>query len=136
MDEFNIKNNKDRFVADRNEYIFDVTNGYDSLTDEIKSKKKQMISDGMKRYMSIGSVVKISRINQLLMIIGFNYKYNQKVYDYIGCYYPFGLDGEHRTLSFNHDQIIEVYHIGYINASERSFKEELDVMYSKNEITK
>jgi len=75
--------------------------------------------------MPVGSIVKIKGSFKKYIIIGFKYEANNKIYDYLFCEYPFGIDSNHKTHMFNHEEIEKIFHIGFINHQEKSFKADL-----------
>lgn len=122
----NIDNNN-RMFASEEEYKFNINGKNINISDEIKNRKEKEISDGIKKYMPIGSVITVENNNTMIMIVGFKYyDNNNKEYDYIGCVYPFGIGNKYSTVLFNHEQISRIYYLGYINNQERNFKEELN----------
>ena len=127
MYEFSAENNSKRFLADSQEFDFYHSSEHTNLYEEIENNKKNIISENLKKYMPIGSVVRVDNSDQLCMIIGFQYiDNNNNEYDYLASYYPYGIDKQHSLVFFNHSQILSTYHIGYINALERNFKESLN----------
>ena len=95
-----------------------------------KIGKKQGGTDDMNRekYLPIGSLVLLKEAKKRVMIIGFMASANEtgdKVFDYMGCMYPEGVLSSDQTLVFNHDQISEIYYMGYSDNEEKEFKEKL-----------
>lgn len=67
----------------------------------------------------IGSVVQLNDLKTKVMICG-RQQINEedgKTYDYSGCEFPKGFDGENVFL-FNAEQIVLMYHIGYQDLDE------------------
>ena len=128
---FNAENNNKRFIADPHEYKFNSSDGHQSLHDEIENNKNILLKEGTKKYMPIGSIVKVKDFDFLCMIIGYNYKSDETNYDYLGCCYPCGLDYQHEINFFNHEQILATYHIGYINPAGKYFRDRLDTTSKK-----
>ncbi len=60
--------------------------------------------------MLIGSVVKIKDIPKNIMIYGSNVLNlsNKKHYDYLGCFYPEGYQGDNYNVFFNKSDILEI----------------------------
>ena len=80
------------------------------------------------KYLPIGSLVLLKEAKKRVMIIGFMASANEtgdKVFDYMGCMYPEGVLSSDQTLVFNHDQISEIYYMGYSDNEEKEFKEKL-----------
>ena len=125
MDNFNEETNQKRFVAGEQDYKFIIDGKTENVAERIEQRKNEEIANAMKKYMPIGSIVKIKESFKNYMIIGFNHEMKEELYDYISCEYPYGVDGEHGTFVFNHNQIDKVLHIGFVNNQEKSFKAEL-----------
>lgn len=125
MYEFTEENNNKRFMGSAEDYKFKINGQTENLEEVMNERERQEVSEGLQKYMPIGSVISLSDSDELLMIIGFNYNYNDKIYDYIGCCYPYGLCNSHQTKIFNHEQIKKIYNVGYINNQEKVFKAEL-----------
>lgn len=121
-----MNNNDNRMLVLKEEYTFNINGKNVNISEEINKRNKEETSNGMKKYMPIGSVVMTKNDSKMIMIIGFKYYSNNKEYDYIGCLYPFGIGDKYSTILFNHEQISRVYHLGYINNQERNFKDELN----------
>lgn len=79
------------------------------------------------KYLPIGTVVLLDGGQKRVMILGFCSREigKEKIYDYSGTLYPEGLINSNEILLFNHDQIVKVYHYGYICEDEVAFKERL-----------
>lgn len=135
MDIIREENNQNRFIADKHEYNFRINGVSENVAERIEQRKKEELSQAMQKYMPIGSVVKIKDSFQYYMIIGFNYKSNDGKFDYLACQYPYGVDIEHSTTSFNHEDIEKIFHIGFVNNQEKHFKAELiGVLNNNNEL--
>ena len=68
-------------------------------------------------YLPIGTVVKLNDVDQLLMIIGYGGKIDEKniKYDYIAYAYPNGFVSADKNFVFNTKEIEKVYFVGYKN---------------------
>lgn len=69
-----------------------------------------------KRYLPIGSVVKLKNNNKSIMITGYysvEYARDLEIYDYSGCAYPEGVMIKSSCCSFNQSDIKEVLFEGY-----------------------
>ncbi len=119
------EDNERRFVGDIGDYKFESKNNNQTFQQEIEERNNKEITEGMQKYMPIGSVVGLEDSEDLKMIIGFNFSTNNQTRDYVGCPYPFGIQDDKSYSLFDHEQIKRVYHIGYINNLERGFKENL-----------
>lgn len=70
----------------------------------------------MKKYLPIGTIIKLKNNNRLIMIIGYTTSMKLKKflkYDYFGCFYPIGVINLQKTIVFQHDDIEKVFFIGY-----------------------
>lgn len=86
------------------------------------------------KYLPIGSVVMLKEATKRLMITGFciTPKDNSNtVFDYCGCLYPEGVISSDQIALFNHNQIQQVYAIGFSDDEEKKFKEKLKEEISK-----
>ena len=69
-----------------------------------------------KRYLPIGSVIKLKNNNKSIMITGYysvEYARDLEIYDYSGCVYPEGVMIKSSCCSFNQSDIKEVLFEGY-----------------------
>lgn len=69
-----------------------------------------------KRYLPIGSVIKLKNNNKSIMITGYysvEYARDLEIYDYSGCAYPEGVMIKSSCCSFNQSDIKEVLFDGY-----------------------
>ncbi len=69
-----------------------------------------------KRYLPIGSIVKLKNNNKTLMITGYysvEYKHDLEIYDYSGCAYPEGVMIKSSYCSFNQSDIARILFEGY-----------------------
>lgn len=80
------------------------------------------------RTLPIGSVVLLKNATKRVMILGYS-RYQQgdqtKVYDYCGCSYPEGFVSPEKTAVFDHDQIEQIYALGYQNDEQIAFRQRL-----------
>ena len=80
------------------------------------------------KYLPIGTVVMLNGGKKRAMITGFcciDEKNQSKLYDYSGCLYPEGVIASDKNLLFNHDQIKEIYALGFSDDEDKKFKEKL-----------
>lgn len=80
------------------------------------------------KYLPIGSVVLLNGGNKKLMITGFCTVTNENpdvMYDYCGCIYPEGVIRSDQNCVFNHDQIKELFFLGFDSDEEIAFKNNL-----------
>ena len=75
----------------------------------------------------IGSVVLLKGGEKRLMICGrvVTGGVDQTIHDYVGCYYPEGVVDSSRLFFFEHDNIEEVYFIGFQDTEEIQFKKKV-----------
>jgi len=86
-----------------------------------------MIERGEK-FLPIGTVAMLRGGTKRVMITGFcsvNAEDPEKIWDYSGCMYPEGFLSSEQTCLFDHDQIIEIFHLGLIDEEENQFKENI-----------
>ena len=86
------------------------------------------------KYLPIGTVVMLKGGKKRLMITGFCSMANDNkevMYDYSGCLYPEGFLSSDETALFNHDQIAQIYHMGFVDEEEKKFKETLNALVAK-----
>jgi len=76
------------------------------------------------KYLPIGSVVLLHDGEKRLMIYGRLQKQvaNGTMWDYIGCLYPEGNLNEQYMYLFNHEQIKQVFHVGYQDDEEQEYQ--------------
>lgn len=80
------------------------------------------------KYLPLGSIVLLKGAKKRIMIIGFMASAKEtgdKVFDYMGCIYPEGVLSSDQSLVFNHDQIDQIYYMGYSDVEEKDFKDKL-----------
>lgn len=135
MDELNEKNNERRLYDDTG-VTLSVNGSKKNVVEALLNQKKADISEGIEKYMPVGSIISLNDSKIKRMIIGFNYVDGNKTFDYIGCTYPYGVDEEHKILFFNHEQIKSVYYIGYMNREEKAFKANLKEKHTINHLSK
>lgn len=78
-----------------------------------------MVNIIQKKLLPIGTVVQLGSQKTKVMICGRQQMdlESGEEYDYIGCEYPEGLDGQN-VLLFNAEQILMVYFLGYQDLDE------------------
>ncbi|MCC8026254.1 MAG: DUF4176 domain-containing protein [Clostridium sp.] len=84
----------------------------------------------------IGSVVLLKGAAKRLMILGYcRYKAEDqtKVYDYCGCTYPEGFVSPDQTAVFDHDQIDQIFALGFQNDEQIAFRGRLKDLLEKRE---
>ena len=81
-----------------------------------------------KKYLPIGSVVILKNGKKRLMITGYaqiDLNLKDKVYDYAGCLYPEGVISTKNTLLFNHEDIAQIFAIGYSDDEQKAYNKKL-----------
>ena len=94
------------------------------------------MKDKYPKYLPIGSVVLLENATRRIMITGFCVSPKEddsKVYDYTGCVYPQGVLSSDIVPVFNHDQIKQIFALGYSDDEEKQFKEKLKESLKQNE---
>lgn len=81
----------------------------------------------------IGSVVKLKNAEKELMIIGILPINEDIQYDYLAVLYPEGYINDKYVFLFNHDDILEVKYLGYMDSSYQMFRSGLHSMLVKDE---
>lgn len=77
----------------------------------------------MNNILPIGSVIKLVDEEKLVMIHGrFYINKDKKNFDYVGCIYPNGKITNKELIGFNHEDIEDIYYIGYKNNMEIEFR--------------
>ena len=81
----------------------------------------------------IGSVVKLRDAEKELMIIGILPTNEDVQYDYLAVLYPEGYINDKYVFLFNHDDILEVKYLGYMDSSYQMFRSGLNSMLEKDD---
>lgn len=85
----------------------------------------------LEKFLPIGTVVLLKGGKDKLMITGFlavnldDNDSSENAYDYSGCPYPEGMLSVDETFLFNHEDIEEIFYVGFINEEEVDFKARL-----------
>lgn len=91
------------------------------------------------KFLPVGSVVKLKGATKRVMIIGFvgvstNNDGKNEIHDYTGCIYPIGLVSSNESIFFNHEDIDEIYALGYINEMHKELSDDLKKITSSNDL--
>ena len=81
----------------------------------------------MKNLFPIGTVVLLKGAGKRIMIYG-RFQVDagtDETFDYIGCYYPEGLQSSSELLLFNHEEIELLYFIGFQDVEEFEYRERI-----------
>ncbi len=125
MTEFSPEQNEQRFVAQGNEYQVSFNGETTNIANKLKEQAENDRLKAYEKYMPLGSIVSIDNNSKKYMIIGYNYLQGDIMSDYIACEFPYGIDNQHNAVNFNHNQITQVYEIGYINAFGNTYRDSL-----------
>lgn len=73
----------------------------------------------------IGSIVLLKEVQKRIMIVGrvVTRTGEDRINDYVGCLYPEGIIDPNNMFFFNHEMIEKVYFIGFQDAEELEFRE-------------
>ncbi len=75
------------------------------------------------RLLPIGTIILLKNVKSKIMITSYfifsTTNIDGKVYDYGGCAYPAGIVETGSAFAFNHDDIQEVVHLGYIDDDQK-----------------
>lgn len=96
----------------------------------IPSTKPKVNINDFKQFLPIGSVVRLNN-DQKYLIFGIaqsNHSSPYDQYDYIGVEYPDGLLLEENQHLFDHTDIKEICHTGYVDEDYNSFIDMMDSM--------
>ncbi len=88
------------------------------------------------KYLPLGTIVLLKDATKRMVIVGYEGMTGEgggKTYDYIGCLYPEGIIALNRNLLFNHDQIQDIYFMGYSDIEDQKFKEELKKLVAERD---
>ena len=88
------------------------------------------------KYLPIGTVVLLKGGKKRAMTTGFcsvAQENQDKIYDYSGCVYPEGYLSSNQVCLFDHDQIEEIFFVGFEDEEEKAFKEKLNTIVSNLE---
>lgn len=88
------------------------------------------------KFLPIGSVVLLKGGTKKAMVTGFcsvAAEDKTKMYDYTGCIYPEGYLDFSQVCLFDHEQIEQIFHYGYVDEEETEFKQELSEIASQFE---
>ncbi|MFU8691918.1 DUF4176 domain-containing protein [Rossellomorea sp. FS2] len=97
-------------------------------TEEGKKEEAKEVSLDPTKLLPIGTVVKLSNMDKLVMIYGYNQIQvsTKKQFDYIGVPYPEGNISADYNVFFNRNLIEEVLHNGYVTDEDKKIREEAD----------
>ena len=86
-----------------------------------------------KKLFPIGSVVLLKNAEKELMVIGILPANEDVQYDYLAVLYPEGYINDKYVFLFNHDDILEVKYLGYMDSSYQMFRSGLNSMLEKDD---
>ena len=91
------------------------------------------------KFLPVGTICLLKGSNQKVAITGFcmqNENFENKIFDYVGCYYPEGVVDRNKNILFDHEQIANVIFMGFINEEEVKFKEKVKEIMQSDEFNK
>ena len=83
----------------------------------------------IEKYLPIGSVVLMKGAKKRVMIIGYAVQTSDtgdKIWDYTGCLWPEGMVSSDKNLLFDHENIGEIFALGYTDETQKRFMGVLD----------
>lgn len=81
-----------------------------------------------KKFLPIGSVVILKQGKKRIMITGYaqiDIVKKDRIYDYVGCMFPEGVISTENNLLFNHDDIKQVFCIGFQDEEQKNWNAKL-----------
>lgn len=94
------------------------------------------MQNSLEKYLPIGSVVILKNGKKRIMITGYatiDLEKKDKVYDYMGCMFPEGVISTNQNLLFNHEDIQQVFCIGFSDEEQKDFSKKLkDTLTEEN----
>lgn len=95
--------------------------------------------DNVRKFVPLGSILMLKKGVHRVMVVGYcaqiDTDINAGFYDYIGCLFPEGLFGTENNFVFNHEDIKEVFHLGYVDDEVIQFQDRLK-KYLKDKLGK
>ena len=83
------------------------------------------------KYLPIGTVVLLQNGTKKVMINGYCPVTDGKIYDYSGVLYPEGVVDPTKSLIFNHNQIGQIFYMGYQDEEQKEFFIKLNELVEK-----
>ncbi len=89
----------------------------------------------MKTLLPIGSVVLLDGGEKRLMVYGRVQREaeTKELFDYVGCYYPEGVISTSSVILFNHEDIQNVFFIGFQDEDEFAYQSVIADFFAKQE---
>ena len=94
------------------------------------------MNEQLKKYLPLGSVVLMKEAKKRVMITGYAVKSPEsgdKLWDYIGCLWPEGMISSDKNLLFDHENIHQVFAVGYTDEEQKKFMGVLNKATQLNE---
>lgn len=91
------------------------------------------------KFLPLGTVCLLKNAQKKIMIIGYcatATETGDKYYDYVGCLYPEGVISANENLLFNHNQIDQIFFMGYSSHEQETFQQKLKDVMKKFELSK
>lgn len=94
------------------------------VTGELTEQESEELLDTID-FLPVGSVVKLDGFDNKVMIIGLIQVGEEKstLFDYAGVIYPIGYIDAGSNYLFNKDQIVRIYHYGYVDDEQQIFED-------------
>ena len=89
------------------------------------------------RFLPVGSIVILEGGDQPILVTGYLIfkkgvaAQERKMFDYGACYYPEGIVDFNSSIGFNHENIKEVLHLGYVNDAQKEFSNLMNEKYEE-----
>lgn len=81
------------------------------------------------KYLPLGTILNLKTGRHKVMVVGYCAKLAEDpkapFYDYIGCMFPEGIFTTEQSLVFNHCDIKEIYHLGFVDDEVKEFNKKL-----------
>lgn len=123
-------------------FVYQETESLDEKIEIIKNlniEKEQEQKNILKKYpkyLPLGSVITLKYGWKKLMIMGYSpidMNKKDKIYDYLGCFYPEGVITTQINILFNHEDIKSIHSIGLIDEEQKHFMDDIKDLIGNEE---
>lgn len=92
----------------------------------------------MKKLLPIGSIVLLKNTTKRVLICGRLplQKSDNKVFDYLACYYPEGIMSPEEVFLFNDEDIAKLYFIGFQDEDEEVLSKKIEEYFENSNMDK
>lgn len=92
----------------------------------------------MKRFFSIGSVVKLKNVSQRVMIVGHVQREvgTERIWDYAAVPFPEGVLEHDKFILFDHDSIDKLYFVGLQDTESMTYMQNVFEVVNREELEK